>query len=315
MMAKKIIAVVGATGKQGGGMVRAILDDKGGEFSVRAITRNKNSEKAQELARLGVEVVAGDLDDQASIERAFAGAYGAFCLTNFFDHWSPEKETEQARTQARAAKAAGVQHAVWSTLEDTRHWLPLSDNSMPTLMGNYKVPHFDGKGAADATFSERGVPTTFLRTSFYWENMIDLGLGPQRGPDGKLAITWPMGDKTLPGIAVDDIGKCALAVFKAGQTYIGKTIGIAGDKLTGSQMAEALSRALGQPVQYNDVPADVFRGFGFPGADEVGNMLQFKRDFDFVWSGNRSVELSRKLNPSLLDFAGWLDRNKGRIPV
>ncbi|MFA7416508.1 MAG: NmrA/HSCARG family protein [Rhizobium sp.] len=314
-MAQKIIAVVGATGKQGGGVVRAILNDASNEFAVRAITRKRDSVSAQELAKLGVEVVEGDLDNQASIERAFAGAYGAFCLTNFFDHWSPEKETEQAKTQARAAKAAGLKHVVWSTLEDTRQSMPLSDGRMPTLMGNYKVPHFDAKGSADATFVELGIPTTFLRTSFYWENMIDMGLGPQRGPDGKLAITMPMGDKALPGMAVNDIGKCVNTLFKLGQAYIGKTIGIVGEKLTGNQMAAALTQALGESVLYNDVPADVYRGFGFPGAEEVGNMFQFKRDFEHVWSGNRNLELSKSLNPSMLTFDAWLDRNKSRIPV
>src|SRR5687767_961960 len=115
-MAKKILAVTGATGAQGGGLVRAILAD--GEFAARAVTRNVNGEKARELAALGAEVVAANLDDEASLKKAFADAHGAFCLTNFWEHFSPEKELLQAEHLAKAAKAAGVRHAVWSTLED-----------------------------------------------------------------------------------------------------------------------------------------------------------------------------------------------------
>ena len=100
---------------------------------------------------------------------------------------------------AQAAKDAGVKHVIWSTLEDTRKWVPLTDSRMPTLQGKYKVPHFDAKGEANAVFTELGVPTTFLNTSFYWDNLIHFGMGPKKGADGKLAFTLPMGDKKLPG--------------------------------------------------------------------------------------------------------------------
>ena len=201
MADKKIIAVVGATGAQGGGLVRAIVNDPGSGFVARAITRDVNSEKAKALAKLGAEVVAANLDDSDSLARAFAGAYGVFCLTNFWEHFSPEKEYAQVQAQAAAAKNAAVHHAIWSTLEDTRKWVPLTDNRMPTLMGKYKVPHFDAKGEADQEFTKRGVPTTFLLTSFYWDNMISFGMGPKKGPDGLLTFTLPMGDKKLPCIA------------------------------------------------------------------------------------------------------------------
>jgi len=164
MSDKKIIAVTGATGAQGGGLVRAILNDTGGGFTARALTRNPGSEKARELARLGAEVVAADVDNPASLEKAFAGAYGAFCVTFFWDHFSPEREYAQAESMAKAAKGTGLQHVIWSTLEDTRRWVPLSDNRMPTLMGKYKVPHFDTKGEADRLFTQAGIPTTLLLT-------------------------------------------------------------------------------------------------------------------------------------------------------
>jgi uncharacterized protein YbjT (DUF2867 family) len=315
MAEKKIIAVVGATGAQGGGLVHAILADKESEFIPRALTRKIDSDKAKALWKVGAEVVRADLDDEESLKRAFGGAYGAFCVTNFWEHFSPEKEYQQAGNMARAAKAAGVRHVIWSTLEDTRTKVPLSDDRMPTLQGKYKVPHFDAKGEADQIFRDVGVPTTFLVTSFYWDNFIHFGLGPKRGPDGKLAITLPMADKKLPGIAAEDIGKTAYAIFKRGREYIGKTVGIAGEHLSGKEMADKLSRALDKEVKYNAVPADVYRGFGFPGADDLGNMFQFKSDFNEYYVGKRDIESARKLNPELQTFDKWLERHKDEIPV
>jgi len=315
MADRKIIAVVGATGAQGGGLVRAILADPAGGFAVRAITRDVSTEKAKALAKLGAELVAADIDDPASVERAFKGAYGAFCVTFFWDHFSPEKEKAQARIMAEAAKRAGVRHVIWSTLEDTRKWVPLSDGRMPTLMQKYKVPHFDAKGEADKVFAELGVPTTYLLTSFYWDNLIHFGMGPKKGADGRLAFTLPMGDRPLPGIAAEDIGRCAYGIFKRGPAMVGQTVGIAGEHLTGGQMAQSLTRVLGQEVRYNEVSPETYRGFGFPGADDLGNMFQFNRDFNEDFRRPRSLEGSRALNPRLQTFERWLEANRSRIPL
>lgn len=315
MAAKKTIAVLGATGAQGGGLARAILNDRNTEFAVRALSRDVDSEAARELARRGAEVVAADVDDPASLRKAFTGTYGAFCVTFFWAHFSPEKELAEAKAMAEAAKETGLKHVIWSTLEDTRRWVPLTDNRIPTLQGKYKVPHFDAKGEADHFFTDAGVPTTFLLTSFYWDNFIFFGSGPQRGPDGKLAITFPLGDKKLPGIAAEDIGKCAYGVFKRRSEFIGKTIGIAGEHLTGQQMAAELSRALGKDVAYNSVSPETYRGFDFPGADDLGNMFQFKRDFEEVFCGARNLAVARALNPSMQNFEKWLASNKSRIPL
>jgi uncharacterized protein YbjT (DUF2867 family) len=312
---RKIIAVVGATGAQGGGLIRAILSDPSRAFTARAITRKPESDKGKALKDGGAEVVAGDLDDAASLARAFAGAWGVYALTNFWEHMSPERELEQATHQANAAKQAGVSHVIWSTLEDTRRLVPLDDDRMPTLMGKYKVPHFDAKGEADRVFLGTGVPTTLLLTSFYWDNFIYFGMGPKRGPDGRLAITMPMGNAKLPGIAAEDIGKSALGVFRRATELAGKTVGIAGEHLTGAEMADRLGKALGEEVRYNDVPPEVFRGFGFPGADDIGNMFQFKRDFNAEFRRPRDVAAARKLNPEMQTFDQWLARNKSRIPL
>ena len=315
MADKKIITVVGATGAQGSGLVRAIMNDPSGGFAARAITRDINSDKAQELIKMGAEVVAADIDDEQSLKKALQGAYGAFFVTFYWPHFSPDKEMAEARNMASAAKVAGVKHAIWSTLEDTRQWVPLSDNRMPTLMGKYKVPHFDAKGESNRIFTELGVPTTCMLASFYWENLIYFGMGPKKGSDGKLAITLPMGDQKMPSIAAEDIGKCAYGIFKKGSEYIGKTVGIAGEHLTGAQMAAELGKALGQEVSYNAVTPETYRGFGFPGAEDLGNMFQFYRDFEKDVCAARNLDVSRSLNPTLQSFSVWLAKNKGRIPL
>ncbi len=312
---KKIITVFGATGAQGGGLAKAILADPESNFSVRAVTRDVNSVKAKELSGMGAEVVAADIDDANSIEKALEGAYGAFFVTFFWAHFSAEKEYDEVINFVKAAKGAGLQHIIWSTFEDTRNWVPLDDDRMPTLQGKYKVPHFDGKGAADKLFTEAGLPVTFLRTSFYWDNFIYFGMGPKKAADGKYYITFPMDDKKLAAIAADDIGKCAYGIFKKGPGLIGKTIGVAGEKLSGTEMADKLTKALGTEIIYNKVSPGTFRAFGFPGADDLGNMFQFKRDFNDDYNGIRDIDFSKELNPGLKNFDQWLALNAEKIPL
>jgi len=312
---KKLIAVAGATGAQGGGLVRSILADPSGEFAVRALTRNPSSDAARALADLGAEVVQADISDESSMRRAFEGAYGAFCVTFFWDHLSPDQEKADVRTMAGAAKAAGVKHVVWSTLEDTRKRVPLDDDRMPTLMEHFKVPHFDAKGEADAIWAESGVPTTYLLTAFYWDNLVHFGSHPQRGEDGSLAFVLPMGDAKLPGIAAEDIGKCAYGIFKLGEAMIGQRVGIAGEHLSGSEMAAALTTALGEPVAHYSPSWDEYRSYDFPGADDLGNMFQYKHDFEDEFRAARPVARSRELNPELQSFSEWLVGNAGKMPI
>lgn len=310
---RKVIAVVGATGAQGGGLVRAILDDPNGGFAARAITRDVNKDPSKALAAAGAEVVQADLDDVESLKKAFAGAYGVYCVTNFWEHFSAEKEKAQARNMAEAAKAAGVKHVIWSTLEDTRALMSPDDTRMPMLQEKYRVPHFDAKAEADAFFA--GLPVTYLVTSFYWDNLYSFGLGPKKGADGVYSWAFPMGDERLAGIAAEDIGKVAYGIFKAGSQYAGKTVGIAGEFLTIDQMSKQLSNGLGITVKYNAVEPDAYRSFGFPGADEMGNMFQVYRDFETEVVGARNVDLARTLNPSLLTFKQWLAKYKSRISL
>jgi uncharacterized protein YbjT (DUF2867 family) len=308
----KTIAVVGSTGAQGGGLVRAILADKNGGFAVRAITRDPNKDKAKALAAAGAEVVSADLDNVESLKKAFAGAHGVFGITNFWEHFSAEKEKAQAKNIAEAAKAAGVKHVIWSTLEDTRKFMSADDKRMPILQEKYRVPHFDAKGEANAYFA--GVPSTMLITSFYWDNLYMFGLAPKKDESGQYAWAFPLGKEKLAGISAEDIGKCAYGIFKAGQPYIGKTVGIAGEFLTVEQMSQTLSKNLGLgPVKYNAVEPDVYRSWGFPGADEMGNMFQADRDFAAQMMANRNLDEARRLNPALQTFDQFVNANKSKI--
>jgi len=313
--ARRILTIFGATGAQGGGLARAILTMGQSDFHVRAVTRKPEGEAARALAALGAEVVAADLDDPASVQRAMHGAHGAYCVTNFWEHFSPDRELKQAETMAEAAHREKVAHVVWSTLEDTRRFVPADGRRMPVLMGHYNVPHFDAKGEANRFFSDRGVPVTFLYTSFYWDNLIHFGMGVQRGPDGGLVFVLPMGDKPLPGIAVADIGACAAGVFRQGASTIGKSIGIAGEHLTGAQMASALSRAVGEPVMHVAMPPAQYAALGFPGADDLANMFQFKHDFNDPFCAARPVAESRALHPGLLTFEAWLLQAGAQLQV
>lgn len=313
MSDKKIIAVAGATGAQGGGLVRAIQADKSGQFQARAITRNPESDAAQKLKSIGAEVVQGDLTDADSIRRAFRGAHGAFCVTFYWDHMSPERELADGRTLAQAVKDESVPHVIWSTLEDTRKWSPLDDPSMPIIHGKYKVPHFDVKAEADVFFKD--APTTFLLTSFYWDNLIGFGMNPKPDGQGGYLFTLPTGDAKMPGIAAEDIGKCAYGVFKRESSLIGKTVGIAGEHLSGAEMAATLSEVLKINVRHHAPSPAEFRAYGFPGADDLGNMFQFKRDFESDFRKPRDIEASRALNPELLSFREWVEQNKARIPL
>ena len=312
MADRKIIAVVGSTGAQGGSLVEAILSDPSSGFAARALTRDPTNDKARAIAAKGGEVVQADLDDVESLKKAFAGAYGVYAVTNFWEHFSGEKEKAQAKNVADAARAAGVSHVIWSTLEDTRNLMNADDKRMPILQEKYRVPHFDAKAEANAYF--KGLPTTFLVTSFYWENLYSFGLAPKKGADRQYEWTFPMGDSKLAGMAAEDIGKSAYGIFKAGQQYVGKTVGIVSENLTLAEMGEKLSKGMGVgPIRYNAVDADVYRSFGFPGADEMGNMFQVYRDFEKEVTGARSADLARRLNPDLQNFDQFIAKNKSKI--
>ena len=313
MSDRKIIAVVGATGAQGGGLVRAIAAHPDGGFTARAITRDPSSDAAKALAALpNVEVVQADSDDQASLERAFAGCHGVFAVTFFWVDFSPEHEMAQARNMAAAAKAAGVHHVVWSTLEDTRHWV--AETRCRRCRASTRCPTSTARRRRTRPSARRACRRRSCAPLLLGElHLLRPRPGARRGRRARDHV--PDGNRALPAIAAEDIGKTRTAIFARGDEFIGQTVSITGEQLSGSQLAEKMAAALGEEVRYNDVDADVYRSFGFPGADEVGNMFQFKRDCEAQYVGARENDLARTLNPELQDFDAWLAANASRIPL
>lgn len=317
METQAVIAVVGATGKQGGGLARAILDDPGGGFTCRAVTRAPSSPAARALAERGAEVVRADLDDERSLADAFAGAHGAYCMTNFFEHFDPDRELAQAANLARAARTAGVRHAIWSSAESSRDW-GVDSEQLPTL-GRYKVPHWEAKAEGDQHFTDSGVSTTFLHLPMFWENFVTPGAPqvPQRGEDGVLTLTLPTGDAKLPGIAAEDIGRCAYGLFRQGGDAAGRTVGLAAEHLSGAQLAAGLSDALGEQVRFQAIPLEALRAAPVPGVDAIANMFQIVTADNEHYCARWDVGATRALNPGLQDFAQWLAATGAalRLPV
>jgi uncharacterized protein YbjT (DUF2867 family) len=322
MTEKKIIAVVGATGAQGGGLVRAILADPAGPFTARALTRNAGSDRARELAAQGAEVIEADLDDETSLRKAFDGAYGAYVVTNFWAQRTPEQERARTRAQmeldqaaaaARAAKDADLRHVVWSTLEDTRPHFARLGIDVPNALGSYKVPHFDAKGEANAFFTALGVPTTFLQTTLYYEGFLQgQGPHPHRNDTGELVLTLPIADNPLALIAGEDIGKTALGVFRRGGQFIGKTVSIAGTITTGEELAAKFTSALGEKVVYRPLSTEQMRASG---PIEFANSFQFYSDASGYFAGVRDLGFVRELNPELQTLDSWLTEHKNEIPL
>ncbi|NXH01734.1 NMRL1 protein, partial [Loxia leucoptera] len=294
MAGKKLIVVFGATGAQGGSVARALLDD--GSFKVRAVTRSPRKKEAAELRRRGAEVVKADQDDEASLERALAGAYGAFIVTNFWEHCSKEKEIEQGRRLAELSKHQGLHHVVFSGLENV-HQL---------TGGRLEVPHFDGKGVVEEHFQKIGVPTTIIRLPFYFENFLSI-FKPQKAPEGgdTFVLELPMGDTPMDGMAVEDLGPIVLCLLKSPGEYIGQVIGLSTGKLTEAEYAAILSQQTGKTVTASKISPEEYEKQDFPGAKELAAMFRF-----YALKPDRNVALTMKLNPKAHTFQQWLGDNK-----
>jgi uncharacterized protein YbjT (DUF2867 family) len=305
---RPLATVFGATGRQGGSVARALLDS--GRWRVRGLTRHPKSPAAEALARRGAELCFADLDQSASLAPALADSRAVFAVTDFWSHGDATRELRQADHIAQAASdCSSLGHLVWSTLEDSRPLLP------PQRGQRWSVPHMDAKAEANALFLDRGLPVTLLLTSFYWDNLITLGMGPKHAADGVLELALPLGSMALPGIAVADIGPCVLALVDAQSNAAQATpasqrrVGIAGGHLTGPEMAASLSAVLGEPVRWRDVPLAEYAAQQFQGAAELAAMFEWKQRAhasEAALAASRPVAATRALHPGLLDFQAWL---------
>jgi len=300
-----VIAVVGATGAQGGAVVQALLKSYP-QFKVRALTRKTNSDKAVALANQGVEVVEADLDNKESLVRAFTGCAGAFLLTNYWEIFDVNREIQQGKNQVDACKEAGVAHVVFSTLEGVKK----VGGDKFKLIGEWAVPHFDGKDVITDYLVASGLNYSLLYTCFYYENWCTMS-APHKGQDGNYYLSYNMGETPMPAVAVTDIGTTAARAFGAGAAVYGKKVYAVGENIPISEYAKIFSKVFGKTFIYAPVTTEQFAAFGFPGADDLANMFQFYRDFvpDFP----RDVAAAKEFNPELIGFEQWLTANKARF--
>lgn len=292
-MKKKLIFVTGATGAQGGSVARALLADD--HFSVRIITRNTSSPKALELKAAGAEVLQGDLDDTASLLRAMRGCYGAFGITNYWEHF--DKEYQQGKNLIDAVKLSGIQHFVFHSLPD---YSQLSD-------GKYPTPHCDLKASLQRYCKSLDIPATFIHTAFYYENFLSF-FPLQKAADGSLFFGFPQGDTKLAMTSAEDTGGIVRSIFHHPTAYIGRTVGVVGADDTCTEYAKVMSKVLNQNIQYKYIPRVVYAELGFPGAEELANMFEVQR----LHIPNRQIDLieSYGLNNEMQSFEKWLYRNK-----
>jgi uncharacterized protein YbjT (DUF2867 family) len=292
----KTILVFGATGAQGGSVARNLLAR--GKFAVRALTRKVDSPAAQALRDLGAEVVQGDLDDPASIAAALEGCYGAFGVTNFWEHFA--KEGEQGRTLVKAVADAKIQHFIFSTLP------PIEKETGGAL----RSPHFDLKAEHEAYAKQLGIPSTFIHVPFYYENFLYF-FPPRPAGDGIYAFGFPQGDTPLAAMSVEDVGRVVAPIFEQPEKYIGQVVKLAGDELPAATYAEIMGRRTGKDVRYSHVPRETFAALGFPGAEDLADMFEYYRLH--IPSRVNDIESCRALAPELQSFEAWAAKNEERL--
>src|SRR5215207_439871 len=281
-MNNKIIAIAGATGQQGNAVARKLLADG---WQVRALTRDTGKPVAQELKSLGAELVAGDMENRAELEAAFEDAYGVFSVQNF---WLPNVgfngEIRQGKNVADAAKAAGVQHLVYSSVGAAHRG-----------MGQ---KHFESKWIVEQHIQSLDISYTILRPAFFMENY---NWSRAQILNGTLTSIGLRPEKELQSIAVEDIGAFTALVFANPEQYTGKTIELSGDELTESQIAQTFTKVIGRPVTLTLPSGDSGRA----SEEEMTAMFNFFNGEAY----DADIPALRKLHPGLLTLEAYLRKN------
>jgi len=299
-MTKQTITVVGGTGAQGGGVVDALLAS--GQYAVRVVSRNPASKSAETLEKRGVRVVKGNLLEPSSLRAAFEGAYGSFLVTNFWDPTQMQKETEIAKAAVKEARAAGVQHFIWSTLPDAEK----------LTGGRLKLRHFTGKARVDPAVEAAGFPRhTYVQAPFYFQNFLSM-LAPQPLPNGGRGWAVPMDPaaRVMHAGDVKDVGRAVAAAFAAGDTLRnGSYLAVCGGVYSWNDFVSTLN-AQGHDVQVQQVPADAYDTF-FPGAPEVRETFQyFEQCFYFGPEREPRIAAANALCPDgFIGFSDWAKLN------
>ena len=286
---KNLIAVVGATGQQGGAVVRALQANK--QFKVRALTRNPD-----EHPQVGDEIIKADLNRPETLKPAFEGAHGVFLVTNFWKGGTDE--VDQATAAVRAAKDAGVKHFVWSTLPDVE----------AISGGKFYVPHFTGKAKVDRIVKEAGFANhTFVIAPFYYQNLIGV-LAPQKLTEESVGWVLPL-DPTVRSIHMGDITELGDIVAGAfaypDQAGHGEYLPLVGDFMRFNEIVDTLNRQ-GHNFSFNQVPKEVFAGL-FAGAAEIAEMFDYFQTHTYLGSDSRDqIALANKIaGRQPTKFSAW----------
>ncbi|XP_063285094.1 nmrA-like family domain-containing protein 1 [Pelobates fuscus] len=288
---KKIITVFGATGAQGGSVVKALLED--GTFNVRAVTRDTSKPAAVKLRQAGAEVVSADMDNKESLEAALSGAYGAFVVT-VWDNSKKDKEFKQGKMIADLSKHLGLKHVVFSGLENVKK----------LTGGKLEVLHFDSKGETEEYFRAIEVPMTSVRLPYYYENLLTSK--PKKSMDGlTYHLCLPMCDVPLDGMSVADLGQVVVSILKCPSKYIGKDIGLSAEKLMVEQYAAIMSKVTGKTIKDAKLSPDEYEKLDIPRAKQMANMFRF-----YIMKPERDVSITHELNPRVKTFQQWLGENK-----
>ncbi|XP_041475781.1 nmrA-like family domain-containing protein 1 [Lytechinus variegatus] len=291
----KLITVFGATGTQGGSLVRALLQDS--NFKVRGITRNVDSEKAKALAQKGVEMVKASTDDVSSLEPAMAGSYGVFAMTSYWELMDQAKEVEMGKNMVDVARKVGVKHFVFSGLQ-----------SVKKAIGK-PCPHFDGKAEIEEYMFASGLPASSVRYAMYMDNIFTQTTPQNVGGDEYL---WhiPVANQKLHMVYTSEAGRAVAAIFKNPDEYIGKSVGLAGDERTVSQYCDILNSHLA-PAKVTPSPMtpEDFSKLPIPGADDFAVMFEFLQTDHPCYS----VDETKKLDQNTIDFEGFVKANKEKI--
>ena len=301
-MANQIFTVFGATGGQGNS-VALTLQANG--YKVRALTRNPESDASKALATKGCDVMKVDMSDTGSLEKAITGSYGVYAVTNFWGVLlsSENKSTSETRdfeiscgkAIADICKKEDVKILVYSGLEHINN-----------ILG--KPCHiFDGKATVAEYLDEINVPHITIRMSYYYTNFITCPY--YKNEDGSYTMTWPMYGP-FDTMSVEDLGPVVASIAKESDKYMGKTLGLCGDRMTMEEHAAIISEVTGKKLIYNQVSEEEFvPGFPYPAGDCVATM------FEFFEKGNpvRDMELTRTLNPNVPTFRQWAEKNKDKL--
>mmetsp|Transcript_26172 Transcript_26172/g.45010 ORF Transcript_26172/g.45010 Transcript_26172/m.45010 type:complete len:467 (-) Transcript_26172:91-1491(-) len=298
LSSRPIILVFGATGKQGGSVFKHLLAR--GMFRVRAVTRYPETIKGRELRAFGCEVVKADFDDFESLVRACQGVHGVFSVQNYGEVMDLDKEVAQGKNVVLAAKEAKVQHFVYSSLE---HVSEISGGRITA------AKHFDSKGMIEKFAWEEEMPMTVIRPSFYYENFLDPTYWKITS-DGMLVISLPMSTKPFYMFSVEDLGGIVAKVFEKPNEYIGKTVGVAGDFLTGPFLVRTFMKVTQKAARYEAAPYSSLKKAGFPGATERADMFRFFQEFQ----PQRDINECRKIYPQLMTWEKWLKRTGWQGP-